>query len=285
MTLAIEDLIRQEAHFAFGKNWASYARSIGRREIDEAVAALSRLLGGERLDGKRFLDIGSGSGLHALAAFELGAVEVVALDIDPDSVETTRAMLAAHVPDKPVQVAQASVFDLSPAQYGRFDVVYSWGVLHHTGDMLRAIRTAAMLVDEGGRFVFALYRRIWMDAFWRREKRWYAKTSPQNQARARALYVALFRLGLRITGQRFADYVAAYTQHRGMDFHHDVHDWMGGWPYESILAQEVESLMNELGFTRLYELVAPGLIGGRRVGVLGSGCDEYVYRRVSGGTN
>lgn len=282
--LAMEDLIRQEAHFAFGKNWASYARSIGRPEIDEAAAALLRLLGDERLDGRRFLDIGSGSGLHALAAFRLGAAEVVALDIDPDSVETTRAMLAAHAPDKPAQVAQASVFDLSPAQYGRFDVVYSWGVLHHTGDMLRAVRMAATLVNEGGQFVFALYRRIWMDRFWRREKCWYAQASPQRQARARALYVALFRLGLRLTGGRFADYVAAYTKQRGMDFSHDVHDWMGGWPYESILPPEVESLMRELGFARLREFVAPGLISGRRIGLLGSGCDEYVYRRVPGGT-
>jgi 2-polyprenyl-6-hydroxyphenyl methylase/3-demethylubiquinone-9 3-methyltransferase len=280
-----KDLTRQDTHFAFGKNWASYARSIGRPQIDEAVAGLSRLLDGERLEGKRFLDIGSGSGLHALAAFELGAAEVVALDIDPDSVETTRAVLALHAPGRPAEVAQASVFDLSHALYGRFDVVYSWGVLHHTGDMLRAIRVAASLVAEGGQFVFALYRRIWMDPFWRLEKRWYSKAPLQSQARARALYVALFRLGLGVTGRRFADYVAAYTQQRGMDFHHDVHDWMGGWPYESILPREVATLMSELGFARMREFAARGLLGGRRVGLFGSGCDEYVYRRVSGGTS
>lgn len=285
MKTSFENLTRQETHFAFGKNWASYARSIGRPQIDEAVAGLSRLLGGERLDGKRFLDIGSGSGLHALAAFELGAAEVVALDIDPDSVETTRAVLALHAPGRPAEVAQASVFDLSPAQYGRFDVVYSWGVLHHTGDMLRAVRTAAALVADGGQFVFALYRRIWMDPFWRLEKRWYAKASPKSQARARALYVALFRLGLLATGRRFADYVATYGQRRGMDFQHDVHDWMGGWPYESILPREVAALMSGLGFARVREFTARGLLGGRRVGLFGSGCDEYVYRRVSGGVS
>jgi 2-polyprenyl-6-hydroxyphenyl methylase/3-demethylubiquinone-9 3-methyltransferase len=283
--LSMKDLTRQETHFAFGKNWASYARSIGRPEIDEAVAGLSRLLDGKRLEGKRFLDIGSGSGLHALAAFELGAAEVVALDIDPDSVETTRAVLALHAPGRPAEVAQASVFDLSPAQYGRFDIVYSWGALHHTGDMLRAIRMAAPLVAESGLLMFALYRRIWMDPFWRWEKRWYSKASPQSQARARALYVALFRLGLRITGRRFADYVAAYTQQRGMDFHHDAHDWMGGWPYESILPREVAALMSELGFNPVSEFAVRGLLGGRRVGLFGSGCDEYVYRRAPGGTS
>ena len=284
-TVTKEDMTRQETHFAFGENWASYAQKITRAEIDEAVRGLSLLLGGERLEGKRFLDIGSGSGLHALAAFELGAAEAVALDLDPNSVATTQAVLALHAPGKPYQVAQESVFDLTPDQYGTFDVVYSWGVLHHTGDMLRAIRTAAGLVREDGQFVFALYRRVWMDWFWRLEKRWYAKASPASQAHARAVYVALFRLGLRVTGRRFAHYVANYRERRGMDFHHDVHDWMGGWPYESILPREVALLMNELGFVRVREFCARGLLGGRRVGLFGSGCDEYVYRRVSGGTS
>ena len=277
-----EDLTARETHFAFGRNWASYARAIGRPEIDEAIAGLARLLGGETLEGRRFLDIGSGSGLHALAAFALGAREVVALDLDPDSVATTQAVLARHAPGRPAHVAEASVFALAPADYGRFDVVYSWGVLHHTGDLRRALRGAAALVAPGGLFIFALYRRIWLDAFWRREKRWYAQASPQAQARARALFVALFRLGLAVTGRRFAAYVAAYRRQRGMDYDHDVHDWLGGWPYESILPQEVETLLGELGFARVRAFVARGFtIGGRRIGVFGSGCDEYVYRRVS----
>lgn len=278
-----EDLTRQDTHFAFGKNWASYAQKITRAQIDEAVTGLSRLLGGQCLDGMRFLDIGSGSGLHALAAFELGAAEVVALDIDPDSVATTQAVLALHAPGKTYRVAQHSVFDLTPEKYGTFDVVYSWGVLHHTGDMIRALRAAAALVGEGGQFVFALYRRVWMDWFWRLEKRWYTKASLASQARARAIYIALFRLALRVTGRRFADYVANYHERRGMDFYHDVHDWMGGWPYESILPSEVDSLMGSLGFGPVRVFAAKGLIGGRRIGFFGSGCDEYVYRRSTGG--
>ena len=280
MTVIKEDMTRQETHFAFGENWASYAQKITHAEIDEAVKGLSRLLGGERLEGKRFLDIGSGSGLHALAAFALGAQEVVALDIDPNSVATTRAVLARHAPGKQYQVAQESVFDLTPDKYGTFDVVYSWGVLHHTGDMLRAARTAAGLVRGGGQFVFALYRRVWMDWFWRLEKRWYAKVSPAGQARARAIYVALFRLGLRVTGRRFADYVANYREQRGMDFYHDVHDWMGGWPYESITAEEIAQLMAGLGFEPVRVFATQGLWSGRTLGIFGSGCDEFIYRRV-----
>lgn len=276
----VADLTVAESHFAFGRNWADYAKTISRAEIDEAVRSLSRLLGNQRMEGARFLDIGSGSGLHSLAALRLGAREIVAVDIDGDSVETTRAVLARFAPGADWRAARVSVFELSPADWGEFDVVYSWGVLHHTGDMKRAMRCAASLVRTGGRFVFALYRRIWMDGFWRREKQWYAHASPSAQAMARAVYITAFRLGLRMTGRRFADYAAAYRGNRGMDFHHDVHDWMGGWPYESISPGEVDAAMRDLGFTAEQVFARFGRFFGRHMGVFGSGCDEYVYRRV-----
>lgn len=130
--------------------------------------------------------------------------------------------------------------------------------------------------------MFALYRRVWMDWFWRLEKRWYTKASLASQARARTIYIALFRLGLRVTGRRFADYAANYRERRGMDFYHDVHDWMGGWPYESILPAQAESLLGSLGFGPVRVFAAKGLIGGRRIGFLGSGCGEYVYRWTAG---
>jgi SAM-dependent methyltransferase len=278
------DLTRQETHFAFGKNWAAYADKISEAEIEEAEGGLSRLLGGERLDGKRFLDIGSGSGLHSLAALRLGAREVVSVDIDPDSVATTRAVLTRHAPDSHFRAEQASVFELHPERFGTFDTVYSWGVLHHTGDMVRAMHCAATLVREGGDFIFALYRRIWMDWFWKREKRWYAKASPKAQAKARAVYVALFCFGLGLTGRRFSDYVAAYRSNRGMDYYHDVHDWMGGWPYESIAPDEVEQMMTELRLVPVRVFVSRGRFFGRYSGLFGSGCDEYVYRRMREGT-
>lgn len=277
-----DDLTKQEAHFAFGKNWASYAQRVTDAEIEEAVKALSRLLGGVRLDGQRFLDIGCGSGLHSLAALRLGAKEVMAVDIDPDSVSTTQAILRKFAPEGTTfRVEQTSVFDLDPSALGSFDTVYSWGVLHHTGDMDRAIRCAAAMCPPEGRFVFALYRRIWMDWFWRIEKRWYAKASGTAQAHAQAIYIALFKLGLLVTGRSFTQYVAGYRSNRGMDFHHDVHDWMGGWPYESILPTEVDSLMGELGFSVERVFARKGKLFGRDPGFFGTGCDEFVYRRAA----
>jgi 2-polyprenyl-6-hydroxyphenyl methylase/3-demethylubiquinone-9 3-methyltransferase len=147
--------------------------------------------------------------------------------------------------------------------------------------MPRAIRCAAAMVEDGGQFVFALYRRIWMDPFWRLEKRWYAHAAPTAQRRARTAYGVLFRVGLRVTGRRFDDYVRRYRGNRGMNFWHDVHDWMGGWPYESIAPMEVERVMRTLGFAPVRVFAPKGRIFARYSGVFGSGCDEYVYQRTA----
>jgi 2-polyprenyl-6-hydroxyphenyl methylase/3-demethylubiquinone-9 3-methyltransferase len=274
-----EDLTRAESHFAFGRNWAEYAAKITEAEIREAEAGLVRLLGGERLEGKRFLDIGSGSGLHSLAALRLGAREVVAVDIDADSVATTHAVLSRFLPQGPWRCQKTSVFALKPEEWGDFDVVYSWGVLHHTGDLDRALDCAARMVSSGGLFLLAIYRRIWMDPFWRWEKRWYAQASPTAQAWARKIYVGLFRLGLLVTGRRFGDYVANYRGQRGMDYYHDVHDWMGGWPYESRKPEEILTKMQTLGFSPVRVFARRGRLLGRDPGFFGSGCDEFVFRR------
>lgn len=266
-----------EDHFAFGKNWASYAQLVGAPEIEEAKAGLLKLLPASEIAGRSFLDIGCGSGLHALAAAELGAGQITAIDIDPDSVSTTQTLLQRHKVKGPWQADQTSVFDTDPAQFGTFDVVYSWGVLHHTGDMWLAIKKAADLVRPGGLFAFALYRTTRMDAFWKREKRWYAHARPAAQMIARAIYLTVYRLYHLAKGVDHGRFVAMYRSARGMDFHHDVHDWLGGYPYETALATEVEARMAALGFKpeRVFALSMTR-------GVLGSGCDEYVYRKSAG---
>jgi 2-polyprenyl-6-hydroxyphenyl methylase/3-demethylubiquinone-9 3-methyltransferase len=265
------DLLRQESHFAFGKNWASYATLVTESQITEAVNGLRKLVG-DSLVGKRFLDIGCGSGLHSLAALRLGAAEVTSLDIDPDSVATTRQMLEMHAPGKAWSVAQRSVFDLDAATMGQYDMVYSWGVLHHTGDMYRALRIAASLVAPRGQFVFALYRYTRMCWFWKLEKRWYTKASAGAQKFAQSVYVQLFRLA---KGPSFKGYVENYRSNRGMDFYHDVHDWMGGWPYESISPAQVQRLMEQLKLHEVRAFTYPRTSSG----LFGSGCDEYVYAR------
>ena len=285
---AAPDLRRAESHFAFGKNWASYAESLDDAKIARAAADLKRLLGTVDVTGKSFLDIGCGSGVHSLAAIRLGASRLVGVDIDDDSVATTRRTLDRFAPSANASIQRASVFELDPAKLGTFDVVYSWGVLHHTGDMDQAIARASAMVAPGGVLIIALYRQTWVCGLWRIEKRWYTRTSLRMQAAARSIFVGWFRLLTtlirpiqRWRGRRvppsFNEYVRNY-QERGMDFHHDVHDWLGGYPYESILPDTLGAVMADRGFRRDAEfLTAPGR--GRRHGLLGSGCDEYRFVR------
>jgi len=276
-----KDLTKLETHFAFGQNWSDYAEKIQDDQIIEAKNALQRLLGNEALVGKRFLDIGCGSGVHSLAALQLGAAEVVAVDLDPESVNTTERVLRRSAPaGASYRVIQRSVFNLNIADLGSFDVTYSWGVLHHTGKLYEALARAAAMTAPSGLFVFALYRKTWLCRFWTIEKRWYAAASAKRQEYARRTYIRLFRIGLVLTGRRFATYKEEYRSNRGMDFCHDVHDWMGGYPYESISSREVDDLMTSTGFhARRLFLSGMRKIFGRNVGLFGSGCDEYVYVR------
>jgi 2-polyprenyl-6-hydroxyphenyl methylase/3-demethylubiquinone-9 3-methyltransferase len=171
-------------------------------------------------------------------------------------------------------VTQRSVFELSPAE-GRFDVVHSWGVLHHTGALWRAMETAAAMVAPGGTFAVALYRRTPLCGFWKREKRLYAAAPPPVQAVVRGLYKVAYAAGLAATGRNPIRYVREYAKERGMSWHHDVHDWLGGYPYESTTPEEVMEFLKKRGFrierTFEHEAAARGLFG--------SHCDEFVARK------
>jgi 2-polyprenyl-6-hydroxyphenyl methylase/3-demethylubiquinone-9 3-methyltransferase len=262
-------------HFAFGENWANYAQTIDALRIEEARKGLVRLIGEGGLAGRTFLDLGCGSGLHTVAAAREGVVRAVAVDIDPVAVRTAARVLREHAPELACKVREHSVFDLSPDTFGLFDVVYSWGVLHHSGAMRAALAAAARVVAPGGLFAFALYRQTLLCRLWRREKRWYAGASPRAQAYARSVYIALLRLRFLATGGDFQEHVASYQSLRGMNFISDIHDWMGGYPYESISPPEVDELMRGHGFKPVRSFTFP-----KSIGFFGSGCDEYLYRRA-----
>ncbi|MEO5817014.1 MAG: methyltransferase domain-containing protein [Gemmatimonadaceae bacterium] len=153
------------------------------------------------------------------------------------------------------EVREASVFDLSPTEYGTFDVVYSWGVLHHAGAMERAIAAAERLVAPNGILCLALYAKTFLCPFWRFEKRAYTFSPRLRQRLIRTLYVALYRSRFMFTGQDFGAHVANYRNTRGMDFYHDVHDWLGGYPYESITPDEAHEMMRRHGYDVEREFV------------------------------
>lgn len=273
-----QNLRDQSSHFEFGKNWLDYAKKIDDARIEQAVDNLARLAGTRSFEGARFFDIGCGSGLSALAACECGAGEVFGIDIDPDSVAASKRTFEAHAPGARATFAQGSIFDLSPASLGTFDIVYSWGVLHHTGDMKDAIKIAASFVRPGGLLLIALYRKTPFCRLWRIFKHWYANAPKSRQAHAMRAYLKLRRFWLTSGGHDFDQYVREYGRLRGMDFYNDVHDWLGGYPYESISASACVKLVEPLGFSLQYQKLAH--VGKLLPGFIASGCSEFTFRRT-----
>ena len=271
-----EDLKRVDSHFAFGENWADYARSLDADAIAHAEAGLAKLLEPGELAGRSFLDIGCGSGVHALAALRLGANRVMGVDIDANSIGAAKGVLTRFAEGGAWSLEERSVFSLDPARQGVFDIVYSWGVLHHTGDLAGAITCAAKMVRPGGLLALALYRPTTLDPFWVAEKRWYATASPAWQRFAQNLYLGALGLGLLTRGRTLRSYRKAYVGRRSMSLDHDVHDWLGGYPYESIGADELAARLTQLGFEEVKRFARP-----KEFGLFGSGCDEFVFRLTS----
>ncbi|MDN5869957.1 MAG: class I SAM-dependent methyltransferase [Nitrococcus sp.] len=268
------DLKQRETHFEFGHNWLSFIDFISEKRITAAVYSLEHLFHNSELQNKRFLDIGCGSGLSMLAAIKLGAREVVGVDIDEDSVEASTNCLGRFACGKNWNVLRGSVFDFDSEQLGRYDIVHSWGVLDFTGDLWLAVEKASALVADNGLLVFAVYRKTPFCGFWRREKYLYAHAPRWLQAPTRWLYQLAFLARKLTLRQNPVVFVRSYYQNRGMSWTHDVHDWLGGYPYESSTREEVHEKLSALGFYIVRENI--GLSG---FGLFGSGCNEYVARR------
>jgi len=152
MTGASSMTTEDASRFEFGANWADFVeRNFSQERVDISRRHLLDFLGRESLEGLRFLDIGCGSGLHSLAAWQAGARRIHSFDYDPKSVATTRALHRMANTPEAWEVMQGSVLDAGfMAGLPQADLVYSWGVLHHTGDVWNAIRQACGRVAPGG---------------------------------------------------------------------------------------------------------------------------------------
>lgn len=262
--------------FAFGDNWARFLADLTSERIAEAERSLQRLLAGVDLRGCRFLDIGSGSGLFSLAARRLGAV-VHSFDFDPRSVKCAEVLYDRFFQGDPTwRIEQGSILD---AEYvrrlGMFDVVYSWGVLHHTGAMWRAVDHASMTVASGGILVLALYNyQPGLTRFWRGIKRLY-HWLPRflRPALVVPFFFSFALLGLASDLAARRSPLARWRGEgrRGMRVYRDTVDWIGGWPFEVATPAETVEFCRARGF--LLERLTT--VGGRH------GCNEFVFRRLT----
>jgi 2-polyprenyl-3-methyl-5-hydroxy-6-metoxy-1,4-benzoquinol methylase len=232
--------------FAFGENWQQFVQQYLTPDRERlAASALASLFEAE-IAGMRFLDIGAGSGLFSLAAYRLGAREVVSVDVDPGSIAACQAVRRRAGSPQNWSVHQGSILDTSfTASIGRADRVYSWGVLHHTGSMWNAIENTVSLVATGGLLGIAIYNRVegglGDSGRWWRIKRTYNRVPRAAQVAMEAAYLAAWsatKLAHRENPIRAA---REYQSVRGMALRTDVKDWLGGFPYEYATPDEIVS--------------------------------------------
>jgi len=261
-----------EARFEFGKNWSAFLASISEERIEKSCRAISDLLGTRDLRGRRFLDIGCGSGLSSLAARRLGA-DVFSFDFDADSVAASQALKQRFAADDTQwRIKQGSVLDQAFLNgLGRWDIVYSWGVLHHTGSMWQAIENAVSRVGSSGLFAVALYNDQGdISDRWRWIKRNYVEHPWMRPLLTSASFVRIWgRTTLRdLMHLRPGHSWREYGRERGMSAWHDLVDWVGGYPFEVAKPEEVFEFCRARGFT-LERLITRQ----------GRGCNEFCFRR------
>jgi len=245
-----EKEVNEGQRFQFGKNWQDFLSTLTDERIRTAETSLKEMLSFEHLTDKTFLDIGSGSGLFSLAARRLGA-KVYSFDFDPSSVTCTQKLRSRYFTNDPNWIIkEGSVLDEKFLQsLDKFDIVYSWGVLHHTGNMWKALENSASLVKNNGILFIAIYNDQGKKSkFWRRIKKIYCSGRIGKTALSISFIPYFFSRALFSSVYRRKNVFTSYKKNRGMSITHDWFDWLGGYPFEVASVEDIFNFFQERAF-------------------------------------
>jgi 2-polyprenyl-3-methyl-5-hydroxy-6-metoxy-1,4-benzoquinol methylase len=262
--------------FPFGANWRRFVNLVDEDRIRHAEAGLVEMIGDGSLAGRSFLDVGCGSGLMSFAALRLGADRVHSFDADAASVAAAEHLKRRHAPAASVWTIERG--DILDSRYirtlGTWHVVYSWGVLHHTGHLWQAIANVLPLVADDGLLFIAIYNdQGWRSRYWRTVKQFYNHGALQRGLVLGTHIPVLVLRGVvgdllrrRNPLQRYRDYRLT----RGMSMLHDWLDWLGGYPFETATPAAVQAAVAPAGFVTVAIRTREGTWG----------CNEFVFARA-----
>lgn len=256
-------------HFDFGENWKNFSsNALYDSSLKECISSLVELFQRPDLKANSFLDIGCGSGIFSIAARCLYASPVVGFDISKNSVTAAQNNIIRFAPNKSeISFLEGSILDKNFIErLGKFDRVYAWGSLHHSGDLWQALSNTASTVKDGGELVVAIYQTHWSSPIWSIIKRLYNASPKIIQKLMIIIFYFVILIAKTIcTGKN------PYTMKRGMSFYYDVVDWIGGYPYQYATKDQVVNFLSKYGLKMLNFIPA----------TLPTGNHQYLFRKDS----